>query len=194
MARCLIVAAQSLSLVQDTEAIIEGGLWRGYNGFVLLIIVLQAITGLVSRAAPHLCVPRSDLRVLQVVALVVKYADNIHKGFANSASIIVSNTIDAYVFHDTDINLTYTYGSLLVVASCWAFASLSSPSQSHGAAVNGSGDSSAGTADASTGDGGAHAVLSSGAEDDVESHDSRSKGAGNIYSRWWVPWTAKNSV
>eukprot|EP01034_Spumella_vulgaris_P019814 gene19814-25350_t len=38
----------SLSLTQDTEEIIEHGLVKGYNGYVVTIIVLQAVTGLVS--------------------------------------------------------------------------------------------------------------------------------------------------
>lgn len=74
--------------------------------YVVLIILLQAVTGL-------------------VVALVVKYADNIHKGFGYAASIIISNTIDAYLFNDTTINTTYTMGSLVVIVTCWSFVSFS---------------------------------------------------------------------
>ncbi len=56
---------------------------------------------------------------------IVKYADNIHKGFGYAASIIISNTIDAYLFNDTTINTTYTMGSLVVIVTCWSFVSFS---------------------------------------------------------------------
>ena len=73
------------------------------------------------------------LCVLQIVALVVKYADNIHKSFAASASILISHTLDHFLFQDITVNETFLFGSLLVTLSCSVFFVLSAnTSSSHG--------------------------------------------------------------
>jgi len=51
-----------------------------------------------------------------LVAVVIKYADNILKGFATSIAIIVSCLASAYLF-DTIIDLVFTIGTFLVVLS-----------------------------------------------------------------------------
>ncbi len=76
---------------------IKLGFFFGYNSIVWINIIVQAAGGL-------------------LVALVIKYADNILKGFATSIAIIVSCIASAYLFK-TVINLVFAVGTLLVVVS-----------------------------------------------------------------------------
>ena len=78
-------------------SIIFLGFFFGYTPVVWLKIVIQAAGGL-------------------LVALVIKYADNILKGFATSIAIIVSCIASAYLF-GTIINLVFALGTFLVVFS-----------------------------------------------------------------------------
>jgi len=73
------------------------GFFFGYNTIVWINIIIQAAGGL-------------------LVALVIKYADNILKGFATSIAIIVSCLASAYLFN-TVINMVFAFGTLLVVVS-----------------------------------------------------------------------------
>jgi UDP-sugar transporter A1/2/3 len=59
----------------------RGDFFSGYNEYVWGVITLQAAGGL-------------------IVAVVVKYADNVMKGFATSISIIISAVISYILFHD----------------------------------------------------------------------------------------------
>jgi hypothetical protein len=52
---------------------------------------------------------------------VVKYADNIHKGFATSASIVISSLLDTMLFDDVILNTAFCSGSFLVLASTVGF-------------------------------------------------------------------------
>jgi UDP-sugar transporter A1/2/3 len=82
----------------DGPVVSEKGLFYGYNNIVWLVIFLQAIGGL-------------------VVAVVVKYADNILKGFAASFSIITSCII-CYFFFDFQPNSLFVVGAILVRKIC----------------------------------------------------------------------------
>uniref|UniRef100_A0A671Q5S6 UDP-N-acetylglucosamine transporter-like n=1 Tax=Sinocyclocheilus anshuiensis TaxID=1608454 RepID=A0A671Q5S6_9TELE len=62
----------------DGERVQENGLFQGYNHVTWTVVALQALGGL-------------------VIAAVIKYADNILKGFATSISIILS-TLISYFF------------------------------------------------------------------------------------------------
>ena len=57
----------------------EKGFWHGYSSVVWAVVLLQAGGGL-------------------LVAMVVKYADNILKGFATSLSIIISCCASYFLF------------------------------------------------------------------------------------------------
>lgn len=48
---------------------------------------------------------------------MVKFSDNIHKGFGASLSIVFANLIDSYIFNDTTINFKFSLGSILVIGS-----------------------------------------------------------------------------
>lgn len=59
--------------------------------------------------------------LLQIVAVVVKYADNVLKGFATSLSILISCLVSWYSFHDIDINSGFTIGAVIVLASVYVY-------------------------------------------------------------------------
>lgn len=56
-----------------------------------------------------------------MIALVVKYSDNIHKGYGASISIVLATSINSVLFHDVNINSTFAMGSLLVFLSSYAY-------------------------------------------------------------------------
>jgi hypothetical protein len=58
---------------------------------------------------------------MQLVALVVKYADNIHKGFASSLSVVISGVADVFLFKDMSIDQPFLTGTLIVLASTLVF-------------------------------------------------------------------------
>ena len=77
------------------------GFFYGYDLIVVSVVLLQAIGGL-------------------VVAVVVKYADNILKGFAASFSIITSCIISIFVL-DFEPTLLFLFGA---VSNCCQFSIL----------------------------------------------------------------------
>ena len=81
----------------DYDNIMTKGFFFGYNKIVWLNIIIQACGGL-------------------LVAVVIKYADNILKGFATSIAIVVSCILSSYFF-STVIDSVFAFGTLLVVAS-----------------------------------------------------------------------------
>ncbi|KAI9281640.1 nucleotide-sugar transporter [Sporodiniella umbellata] len=88
-------------LVYDLQPIKEGGLLQGYNGLTWIVVANQALGGL-------------------LVAIVVKYADNILKGFATSLSIIVSGIISIYLFNFQPSGV-FILGALVVMASSYLY-------------------------------------------------------------------------
>lgn len=83
--------------LSDYDKIKQKGFFFGYNSIVWLNIIIQSSGGL-------------------IVAVVIKYADNILKGFATSIAIIVSCLASVYLF-DTVIDFVFAFGTLLVVVS-----------------------------------------------------------------------------
>jgi len=55
------------------------------------------------------------------VALVVKYADNILKGFAVSISILISTFISWYFLNDFTPSLGFFAGALLVITATFLY-------------------------------------------------------------------------
>lgn len=68
--------------LKDGKGVAEKGFFVGYDWVVITAIACQSAGGL-------------------VVAVVVKYADNILKGFATSISIFISAFISIYLFQST---------------------------------------------------------------------------------------------
>merc|ERR1712129_189734 len=73
-----ILVALLLVIVNDGATVRAKGFFVGYSLLVWVVVIIQAIGGL-------------------IVAVVVKYADNVLKGFATSFSIILSCIISFFV-------------------------------------------------------------------------------------------------
>lgn len=80
---------------------LENGFFYGYNPVVVAVIFLQGLGGL-------------------IVAVVVKYADNILKGFAASFSIVTSCFLSYLVF-DFHPNWMFVMGAVLVNLSMYMY-------------------------------------------------------------------------
>ncbi|KAK9871356.1 hypothetical protein WA026_011622 [Henosepilachna vigintioctopunctata] len=87
--------------VQNSTEILEKGFFFGYDGFVIYLVILQATGGL-------------------LVALVVKYADNILKGFATSLAIIISCVASIYLFN-FHLTLKFSGGASLVIFAIFLY-------------------------------------------------------------------------
>lgn len=85
----------------DWPSVRDNGFFFGYNNVVIAVIVLQAIGGL-------------------VVAVVVKYADNILKGFAASLSIITSCIVSIWMFNFHP-SMMFLVGAVLVNVSMFMY-------------------------------------------------------------------------
>jgi len=55
-----------------------------------------------------------------MVAVVVKYADNIQKGFATSAAIIICCIASVYLF-DVVLSVQFIIGTVLVILSIYLY-------------------------------------------------------------------------
>lgn len=100
------VLATFLCFTNDFDVVFgSDGFFRGYNQTVWCVVWLSAAGGL-------------------LVAMVVKYADNILKGFATSISIILSCIVSALYFKETDITVLFVLGALVVCASAMIYGSM----------------------------------------------------------------------
>ncbi len=116
----------------DGAAIAERGFLFGYTDMVWCVIFNQAFGGL-------------------LVAVVVKYADNILKGFATSFSIIVSTVMSIYLF-GFHVDLLFTAGAGLVIGAVYMY---SLPKPAGGSSSPGSASSSSASSASPRTDGGA---------------------------------------
>ncbi|PAA74495.1 hypothetical protein BOX15_Mlig026239g2, partial [Macrostomum lignano] len=82
----------------DWQRVAADGFFQGYTGWVWLVIGLHAFGGL-------------------VIAAVIKYADNILKGFANAVSIILSTLVSWLWLADFVPSATFFAGASLVIAA-----------------------------------------------------------------------------
>lgn len=85
------------------------GFFHGYNSVVWGVVLLQAGGGL-------------------LVAMVVKYADNILKGFATSLSILIS-CVASYFFFNFVVTARFATGAGLVLYAVWVYGSSPAPPQ-----------------------------------------------------------------
>ena len=85
----------------DGAKIAHDGFFQGYNGTVWGVVFLQAAGGL-------------------VIAVVIKYADNILKGFATSISIVLSTLISVYFFH-FGLSFGFLVGAGLVIGAVFMY-------------------------------------------------------------------------
>lgn len=86
---------------KNGEEILTNGFFFGYDWFVVYLVLLQACGGL-------------------LVAMVVKHADNILKGFATSLAIIILCIASVYLFN---FKLTYKFitGATFVILSIFMY-------------------------------------------------------------------------
>lgn len=97
---CLAIALFG-TFVWDGQAIRTNGFFQGYNPVVVLTICVQAAGGL-------------------IVAMVIKYADNILKGFATSLSIILSTVASIFMFNFVP-TIYFLFGSILVFSATYLY-------------------------------------------------------------------------
>ncbi|XP_041752876.1 UDP-N-acetylglucosamine transporter-like isoform X1 [Coregonus clupeaformis] len=88
--------------VYDGERVRESGVFQGYNSITWTVVALQALGGL-------------------VIAAVIKYADNILKGFATSLSIILSTLISYFWLEDFNPTSVFFLGAVLVIAATFLY-------------------------------------------------------------------------
>jgi solute carrier family 35 (UDP-sugar transporter), member A1/2/3 len=88
-------------LLNDAGKVFENGFFFGYSPVTWSVVLNQALGGL-------------------VVAMVVKYADNILKGFATSVSIVVSAVISFYVFSFRP-SFIFVVGAHLVIFAVYVY-------------------------------------------------------------------------
>ncbi|CAK9025953.1 UDP-N-acetylglucosamine transporter (Golgi UDP-GlcNAc transporter) (Solute carrier family 35 member A3) [Durusdinium trenchii] len=87
--------------ITDYDAVEQNGFFQGYGPPVYVVIVTQAVGGL-------------------LVAVVMKYADNILKGFATSISIILASAVSTVLF-DVSLNAMFVFGASLVICSVYLY-------------------------------------------------------------------------
>ncbi|XP_075677296.1 UDP-N-acetylglucosamine transporter-like [Dermatophagoides pteronyssinus] len=85
-------------ILNDLDEMNLKGFFYGYNSLTFMVIGLQAFGGI-------------------CVSLVMKYADNILKGFATTISIILSSLCSHFIFNDFSPSLNFLLGASLVVLS-----------------------------------------------------------------------------
>ncbi|XP_056598273.1 solute carrier family 35 member A3b [Triplophysa dalaica] len=88
--------------VYDGERVQVNGLFQGYNMLTWTVVALQALGGL-------------------VIAAVIKYADNILKGFTTSISIILSTLISYLWLEDFEPTSVFFLGAVLVIAATFLY-------------------------------------------------------------------------
>ncbi|CDS12374.1 hypothetical protein LRAMOSA04569 [Lichtheimia ramosa] len=88
-------------LVYDMEPLRQGGMLQGYDWLTWVVVANQALGGL-------------------LVAIVVKYADSILKGFATSLSIIVSGVISFYLFNFQP-TIPFIVGAMIVMVASYLY-------------------------------------------------------------------------
>lgn len=89
------------SFANDGAKISDKGFFYGYDSFVYFLVLLQAGGGL-------------------IVAVVVKYADNILKGFATSLAIVLSCIVSIYLFN-FELTTQFAFGTILVIVSIFLY-------------------------------------------------------------------------
>ncbi|KAK7508402.1 hypothetical protein BaRGS_00000641, partial [Batillaria attramentaria] len=82
----------------DSSPVEEHGFFQGYNLLTVIIVLQQAVLGL-------------------IISLVMKYADNILKGFASAISIVLTTFISYILMHDLVPSCSFLIGTAVVMGS-----------------------------------------------------------------------------
>jgi len=91
-------------IARDGVEISEKGFFHAYDWTVYTTIALSALGGL-------------------VVAVVVKFADNVVKGFATAIALVISSVVSIGVLQDSEFTLSFGVGASMVVASSVMYSS-----------------------------------------------------------------------
>mmetsp|Transcript_9599 Transcript_9599/g.10935 ORF Transcript_9599/g.10935 Transcript_9599/m.10935 type:complete len:360 (+) Transcript_9599:131-1210(+) len=86
---------------KDYEKVSKMGFFQGYTNIVCATVLIQAGSGF-------------------VIASVMKYADNILKGYATAISIILSSVLCVFLF-DFTITMLFVFGTFLVSVSIFLY-------------------------------------------------------------------------
>jgi len=97
----IVMSSMAVYFRDSSEVALRGPL-AGYNKFVWGVVIFQAAGGL-------------------IVALVVKHADNLLKGFATSISILLSCIVSSLLFNDVEMNMGFFSGATIVLAAVFGF-------------------------------------------------------------------------
>merc|ERR1719237_2047928 len=90
-----------MAFMKDGAEIVNNGFFFGYDLFVVYLVGMNATGGL-------------------LVAVVVKYADNILKGFACSLAIIITCVASIFIF-DFTLSFQFSVGAVLVIGSIFLY-------------------------------------------------------------------------
>ncbi|XP_077442690.1 CMP-sialic acid transporter [Stigmatopora argus] len=88
-------------LLKDGEKVVKYGFFFGYTPWVCFVIFLGSVGGLYT-------------------SVVVKYTDNIMKGFSAAAAIVLS-TVASVILFGLHLTLTFTWGAVLVCVSIYLY-------------------------------------------------------------------------
>ena len=97
-----------VSFFKHSEGIFEYGFFHGYDLFVMYLVTLNAMGGL-------------------LVAVVLKYADSILRGFASSLAIIITCIVSVFLL-GFRITLQFSVGAALVMGSVFMYGYKPKPS------------------------------------------------------------------
>ncbi|CAF0773904.1 unnamed protein product [Didymodactylos carnosus] len=86
----------------DYSIVSQKGFFNGYTTIVWIVVLLQGLGGL-------------------LIAAVIKYADNIVKGFATSLSIILSSIVSYFLLHDFEPTLFFYFGTTFVIGATFLY-------------------------------------------------------------------------
>lgn len=90
-----------IACLKDSDKISQHGFFHGYDLYVIYLVLLNAGGGL-------------------LVAVVVKYADNILKGFATSLAIIITCIASIFIFN-FKLSIQFSIGALLVIGAIFLY-------------------------------------------------------------------------
>lgn len=96
------ICASAPIFTSDAEVIARDGFFRGYDKWTVIVILLSACGGLITAA-------------------VVKYADNVIKGFSSAIALVISSLASCYILDDSTLNLYFILGASIVIGSAMLY-------------------------------------------------------------------------
>jgi UDP-sugar transporter A1/2/3 len=103
---------------RDGPKLQEKGFLHGYNRFVWSVIILQAAGGMVRYYNYKRYILNDEH---QYSRRLVKYADNVLKGFATSISILTACLASSYLLNDVNFNGGFYGGSIIVLVTVFLY-------------------------------------------------------------------------